>query len=411
MLIEENRLGRMVRVYKKMTDPEQKELLLERMIEENKAYIYELIKPYYCERFEIDELFNEASLNFVEAINKYDLNYKPTYNQKKAKFTTYIHRYIDGRLKTYTRINSRDIHTDFYPFKNYKIYKETIYNMTIDREGKKPTNKEVLEYFNKHNILYESNSQTRVPWDENRINLMKCIDAQTEAVYYNNPANDETDADMTELLEDKTLESPYEYAYKKMYKETVDNILNKYNNLNINDKVVNIIKLRNGYLDEESMILIKNAIKKYGIERFGLIHESEKLTLEQVSLIFGVTRENVRVLEAMGVRQLQLLAGTNPEIEIKEEHRFPFLTRDLNIKPKQLRDIEFVDYDKNIININSENGYINAKKQGKTDLVIYDHINDREVTYHIKVTPKYKDNEYNRKKAKKLTLRKEDNNE
>ena len=410
MLIEENRLGRMVRVYKKMTDSEQKELLLERMIEENKAYIYELIKPYYCERFEIDELFNEAVSALIESINYYNPNYKPKKGKKKAKFTTYIHRYIDGRMKTYTRINSRDIHTDFYPFKNYKIYKETIYNMTIDSEGKKPTNKEVLEYFNKYNILYESNSQTRVPWDENRINLMKCIDAQTEAVYYHN-SEDDSDIDMTELLEDKTLESPYEYANKKLYKESVDNILNKYNNLNINDKVVNIIKLRNGYLDEESMILIKNAIKKYGIEKFGLIHESERLTLEQISYIYGITRENARVLSDIGIRQLQILAGTNPEIEIKEEHRFPFLTRDLNIKPKQLKDIEFVDYDKNIININSENGYINAKKQGETDLVIYDHINDREVTYHIKVTPKYKDNEYNRYKAKKLALRKEANNE
>ena len=34
---------------------------------------------------------------------------------------------------------------------------------------------------------------------------------------------------------------------------------------------------------------------------------------------------------------------------------------------KKLKDVEFVDYDSDIININSKNAYISAKKQGETD--------------------------------------------
>ena len=43
-----------------MTDSDKKEIFLERIIEENKGFIYKIISQYYCDKFEPEELFNEA---------------------------------------------------------------------------------------------------------------------------------------------------------------------------------------------------------------------------------------------------------------------------------------------------------------------------------------------------------------
>ena len=399
MLIEEGRLDSLIKQYKSLTDKEEKVLLLDQIIKENNGLIYKIVNSYLNEKFEPEELYQVASAAFIEAISNFKLDFG-------TSFSTYVFSYMDGMMKNFLRTNSRHMPLHYEAHRNFTNYKTAVVELT-NIYHRRPYDKEVAEYLNKNNILYTKQSK----WTEGRANYMKMIEAQTEMVHYNSPANDENETDMVELIEDHTIETPYEYANKTMYRESVDRIFDKYNSLNINDKVVNIIKLRYGYLNPYLKELIMQTIDRVGIENFGKISESEKLTLQQISFIYGITKENARVLSDIGLRQLQILAGTIPEIEIKEEHRFPFINRDLDIKPQQLNSIEFVKYDSDIININSKNGYINAKKQGDTNLVILDHINDREITYHIKVTPKYKDNKFNRRKEKKLALRKEANNE
>lgn len=410
-MIEENKIGSMVKVYKKMTDSDKKETFLERIIEENKGFIYKIISQYYCDKFEPEELFNEAVFALIESIKYYNPNYKPKKGKKKAKATSYFYKFIDGKMKNYVRINGRDIHTDYYSYSNYTTYKATVYKMIGSTLGIKPTDKEVLQYFIDHNIPYEINSSTKTTWNEEKIKLMKQIDAQKEHLYYYNPVSSDSSDEMLETIEDKTIASPDALAIRNFDSVLFGKVSNEFCKKGKNVRVFDIIKLRYGFLDSYHIELINQTIKKVGKEKFGEVIANEPLTLEQISYIYGITRENARVLSDIGIRQLQILAGTIPEVEIKEEHRFPFLNRDLDIRPKQLKDVEFVDYDSDIININSKNAYISAKKQGETDLVILDHINDREITYHIKVTPKYKDNKSNRKKAKKLALRKETNNE
>lgn len=410
-MIEENRLGRMVKVYKKMTDSEKKEIFLERIIEENKGFIYKIVSQYYCDKFEPEELYNEAVSALIESIKYYNPNYISKDGKKKSKVSFYFYKFIDGRMKNYVRINGCDIHTDFHAYLNYLTYKETVYKMIEDNLGIKPTDKELLKYFINHNMLYEINSSTKTSWNEEKIKLMKQIDVQNDHLYYNNPINIDGSDEFLETIEDNTIESPDELAKINSDRDLFNKLCYDFCKKGKNVRVLDIIKLRYGFLDSYLINLINQTIKKVGIEKFGEVANNEPLTLEQISYIYGITGENARVLSDIGIRQLQILSGTTPQIEIKEEHRFPFLNRDLDIRPRQLNNIEFVNYDSDIIDINSKNAYISAKKQGETDLVILDHVNDRKITYHIKVIPKIKKNISNRHSTKKLVIRKENNNE
>lgn len=375
------------------------------IIESNKGLIIKIAYKRMVEGVEFEDLIQEGRKAMYEALLRYD-------HTKDNKFTTYAYKFIDGSLNNYLRDNSRIIRVQWLANDNYRLYAKCLDDFK-NKYNKYPLDSELIVFMNsdeKTRYMVSSNKNDRRNWDKEKLERMKMISDQASLSSINDTFGGDNDTELFEVIEDKTIKRPDKIAEENdrriRIRQKLDQLFDYYKD-NIDTKIIiDVLKLRFGIYDDDLKIRIIKTIKKMGKEAFGVIKETG-LTLEQISYIYDITKESARIYESVGLRQSQILAGTIPEVEIKEEHRFPFLNRDLDIRPKQLKDVEFVDYDSDIININSKNAYISAKKQGETDLVILDHINDREITYHIKVTPKYKDNEYNRKKAKKLALRKE----
>lgn len=376
------------------------------IIESNKGLIIKIVHKRMVDGVEFDDLVQEGKKAMYEALLRYD-------RKKDSKFSTYVYQYVDGSLQNYIIDYAKTIRVPWLAKENFRVYSKCLYDFYV-MNHRYPLDQEIIDFMNSSNetkyMPYKDKSKKAL-WNKERLKNMKMIADQSYLPSVNDPVDSDNDAELFEVIEDKSIKRPDVIAMNNFEVEKrrldMNNIFNEFSEMTLDNRMIDILKLRHGVYDDNLKVIISKTINRVGIEKFGEVIANEPLTLEQISYIYGITRENARVLSDIGIRQLQILAGTNPEIEIKEEHRFPFLTRDLDIRPKQLKDVEFVDYDSDIININSKNAYISAKKQGETDLVILDHINDREITYHIKVTPKYKDNEYNRKKAKKLALRKE----
>lgn len=375
--------NKMIQIYKITEEDDLREYIEEKMILKYSKFINTFVNRYLDDNLEIDDLSQEAKFAFIESFRRFN----PFIN---IKFMSYVYSYVDGKMKNYSNRYKRMIPVEYHAFENYKKYKQAVEELTI-KNNKKPTDKEVLNYLKKSGISYKVYKEYE--WTEDKIDLMKNINVQTDIVHYNTPVTNNEDAsELMDLIEDTTIKSQEEYAISNYYRDAVYNIFNEYNKLGINDKVIDIIKLRNGMYDDRLKKMILDTIKRVGRENFGLIDEKDGLTLVQVGMIFNLTLESIRNIENVGMRQLQILAGTNPELEIKEGSLFKFMNRDLNIKKNKMNELSYDGYDMDIISIN--NGEIRGLKPGVTNLTIHD--NSKTITYSISVKPK-----------KSLKLRKE----
>ena len=342
---EKSKLDLLVLKYQLLEDEEEKKEVLEKMIKENNGLIHDIASKYNSESVEYEDLFNVGAVGFISAAK----NYTPDHD---TKFSTFAFNYINGYMKTYVKESTRDIHIPFYIQYNYNRYKKEV-NDAFFAKGKRPTDKEIIDYLNNKGIFFIVN-HIEYKWDEEKIGFMKAINVQSETVHYNNAIADDNDCELCDTIEDTTIESPDKYAFSKVYSEELNRVFNRYRSIN-DDNVIELIKLRYGIIDDQAKILIANTIKRVGKDEFGPINESGKLTLNQLSLIFNYTREYIRVVSDTGVRRLQIQEGIDPTLFLRQGTRYTFINKDLNITPTELKSYDFSNYDNDIIEINPKN--------------------------------------------------------
>ena len=370
---------------------ELKKEIEEKIIEHNIGLIKMVVINNQSKVIEYDDLFQEAKLAMLEALRRYDFN-------SDAKFSTYAFIRMDGKLKKYITENARTIKVHELAQENCKVFKK-VYDELCSELRRKPLNKEIQNRLNeKEETLYKSytcKDKNKIKWNERIIERMKIIDDQSYMRSINEKIDDNDENEFYEILEDTSIERPdimvFNRSELEYEKKRLNELLNYYNELGINDMVIDVLKLRYGLYDNYKKIII-DTINIVGREKFGPI-KPEGLTLNQISLIYNIVKESVRIYESMGIRQLKMLIGEEPTVEIKEGHDFRFLPKDLRLDGRKRKnkktEIEFLDYDKDILFVDKKTRFVKGLKQGKSKLTLYDKNNDRVVTYNFEVTPKY----------------------
>lgn len=390
-------------------DPEKHKQVLDSIqdleytiIDSNVNLIKKIAFKRQPDSLESEDVIQEGKTAMLEALRRYDPS-------KKIKFGTFAYRWIDGKIQNYIRDNGRMIHVHWVAFDNYKTYKKAQYDFREEKHIN-PTEKQIIELLNSNNeTLYIPGCDRKIKslWTIDRIKIMRMIDAQTDLSSINETLDNDSDSELFEVIEDKTIPTPDDIVFGTYEDETVNNkvedLFVKYVESGLEQRKLDILRLRYGSYDNRLTELICETIKRVGRDKFGTVSE-KGLTLQQVAYVFNIVRESVRIEENTALRHLQFLAGDPASVEIKEGYSFRFLRKDLQLtKRKKKRPIiEYKDYDKDIISIDPKAKIIYGLKQGNTKLSVIDKTNNATLTYNISITP----NE--NKKCKKLTLGKED---
>lgn len=371
------------------------------IIESNKGLIIKIAHKRMVDGVEFDDLMQEGRKAMYEVLLKYD-------QTRDNKFTSYAYKYIDGSLHNYIRDYSRAIRVQWLANENYRLYAKCLDDFR-NKYHKYPLDSELIAFMNsdeKTRYMVSSNKNDRRNWDKEKLERMKMISDQASLSSIYDTFGVDNDAELFEVIEDKTIKRPDKIAEENdrriRIRQKLDELFDYYKD-NIDTKIIiDVLKLRFGIYDDDLKIKIIKTINKMGKEAFGVIKETG-LTLEQISYIYDITRESARIYESVGLRQSQILAGTNPTVEIKQGHSFRFLCRDLHMEEKKSIKVEFVNYNKDIISVDQKNNTIKGLKEGNATLLIHDLNTNRSITYNFKVIPKYKEykrsKHFNRKEA------------
>ena len=369
------------------------------IIESNVGLILKIVHKRMVEGVEFEDLIQEGRKAMYEALLRYD-------HTKDNKFTTYAYKFIDGSLQNYLRDNSRIIRVQWLANENYRLYAKCLDDF-INKYHKYPLDSELIVFMNsdaKTRYMASSDKSVRTEWTKERIERMKMIASQTTLSSINDNLDGESDTELFEVTEDKTIPRPddicEENDEKRRIREKLDELFDYYGDVGENTRIIDVLKLRYGVYDDDLKESIKKAINKMGKEEFGLI-KPEGLTLEQVSYVYDITRESARIYESVGLRQLQILVGAKPSVEIKQGNSFRFLNRDLHIEDCNKIRVEFVNSNNDIISVDNKTKFIKGLKVGTATLLVHDKNSNRDITYEFTVLPK--DN----KTKKGKTLRKE----
>ena len=358
------------------------------IIESNKGLVIKLVRKIIVDGVEFEDLMQEGKKAMYEALLKYD-------HTKDNKFTSYAYKYIDGSLHNYIRDYSRAIRVQWLANENFKIYFKCLEDFRR-KYYKLPLDKELIEFMNSNEdtkYMVSSDKSVRGMWDEKRLERMKMIADQSSLSSIYETFGGENDTELFEVTEDMTIKRPdvivEENNRTSKIRQKLDEIFEYYNDTIDTKIIMDVLKLRFGVYDPDLKFKIIETIKRIGIEEFGEIKETG-LTLEQISQIYGITKESARIYESVGLRQSQILVGNSPTVEIKQGHSFRFLARDLHMEERKSIKVEFVNYDKDIISVDKKNKTIKGLKEGTATLLVRDLNTNRNITYNFKVIPKYK---------------------
>ena len=369
------------------------------IIESNKGLIIKIVLIRMVEGVEFEDLIQEGRKAMYEALLRYD-------HTKDNKFTTYAYKFIDGSLQNYLRDNSRIIRVQWLANENYRLYAKCLDDF-INKYHKYPLDSELIVFMNsdaKTRYMASSDKNVRIEWTKERIERMKMISDQASLSSIYDTFGGDNDTELFEVTEDKTISRPDEICEendeKRRIREKLDELFDYYGDVGENTRIIDVLKLRYGVYDDDLKESIKKAINKMGKKEFGLI-KPEGLTLEQISYVYDITRESARIYESVGLRQLQILVGAKPSVEIKQGNSFRFLNRDLHIEDCNKIRVEFVNSNNDIISVDNKTKFIKGLKVGTATLLVHDKNSNRDITYEFTVLPK--DN----KTKKGKTLRKE----
>ncbi len=92
---------------------------LERLLEDNKGLIWSIVKRFIGRGFEIDDLYQIASLGFIKCIKKFDASYD-------VRLSTYAVPYILGEVRRYVQEDG--------PIKVSRSLKELNYKIDITQK-------------------------------------------------------------------------------------------------------------------------------------------------------------------------------------------------------------------------------------------------------------------------------------